>query len=83
MDLYELERADAIARIGAQGHDAGDYGFAMELLPPDPDGAGMFTVEYWITITNNRTGKSLGVIGGIGSRWVDQFEEELKAGYFD
>jgi hypothetical protein len=55
----------------------------MEYLPPDPDGGGMFTVQYLIEITETATGKTKSLIGGIGSHWVDRFEELVKEGHFD
>ena len=77
------ERDDAIQRLRAAGRDEAKFTFAMEHLPPDPDGAGMFTAMYEVTITNLDTAKSIGVIGGIGMRWVDAFEGALKDGDFD
>ena len=83
MELYEMERDDALARIRAHGGLADDYSFEMEYLPPDPDGGGMFTVQYEIKVTNTRTAKSKTLIGGIGMRWVDRFEAALEDGFFD
>ena len=83
MDLYESELADAKSRIGALGRDAAEFAFEMEYLPPDPDGGGMFTVQYEISAENTRTGKGARFIGGIGMGWVDYFEDALKEGHFD
>ena len=43
----------------------------------------MFTVQYLIEIAETATGKTKSLIGGIGSHWVDRFEELLGEGYFD
>ena len=83
MELYESELADARARLAAAGRDPEQFTFATEYLPPDPDGGGMFTVQYLIEITETATGKTKGLIGGIGMHWVDRFEALVKEGYFD
>ena len=83
MEQYEVELAEAEKRLVANGRDRNDFSFQMSYLPPDPDGAGMFTLLYEVTITNNTTSKSLVAIGGIGWDWVGTFEEELRDGYFD
>ena len=83
MELYESELALAKARIAASGRDPEDFTFEMEYLPPDPDGGGMFTVQYLIEIAKTATGKTKSLIGGIGMHWVDLFEELVKEGYFD
>ena len=83
MDLYETELKDAQARLAALGRDSEAFSFGMEFLPPDPDGAGMFTVQYEVTVENMASGKGARFIGGIGMHWVDYFEDEVKAGTFD
>jgi hypothetical protein len=83
MQLFETELEDAKGRLAASGRDAQAYTFAITHLPPDPDGGGMFTARYEIDVTNATSGKSLGLIGGIGLRWVDDFAEALNEGYFD
>ena len=83
MELYETELGDARARIAASGREPEHFTFAMEYLPPDPDGGGMFTVQYLIEITQTATGKTKGLIGGIGMHWVDRFEELVNESYFD
>lgn len=83
MELYESELPDARARIAAAGRNPEDFTFAMEYLPPDPDGGGMFTVQYLIEIAETANGKTKSLIGGIGMHWVDRFEELVKEGYFD
>ena len=83
MAQHEPEVETAKQRIGALGLDPADFSFDVEYEPPDPDGAGMFTVRYVVTITRGKTGKSLGTIGGIGFDWVGDLEEELRSGYFD
>ena len=83
MELYETELASARKHLAASGLAPELFTFAMEYLPPDPDGGGMFTVQYLIEITNTATGKAKSLIGGIGMHWVDRFEELVKDGYFD
>ena len=83
MELYEIELPEAKARIAAAGRDPDDFTFAMEYLPPDPDGAGMFTVHYLVAVTNTKSGKAKEFIGGIGMGWVERFEDVLKDGHFD
>lgn len=83
MELYEAELADAKARLAAMGRNADDFAFEMEILPPDPDGGGMFTVYYEVRVRNAVSGEGGRLIGGIGMHWVDNFEEAVKAGDFD
>jgi hypothetical protein len=83
MELYEAELLDATKRLVAWGRDKNEFSFRRAYLPPDPDGAGMFTVQYEVTISNQRTSKSMVLIGGIGCRWVDQFASAIEDGYFD
>ena len=83
MEQYQTELADALRRLSSLGRDHQDFVFAMAFLPPEPDGAGMFTVEYEVTITHTGTSRSLSETGGIGWKWVDQFEEAVTAGYFE
>lgn len=83
MDLYETELPQAKARLAAMGRNPEDYSFEMEFLPPDPDGGGMFTVQYEVRVENKASGKRAGFIGGIGMRWVDFFEQAVNAGKFD
>lgn len=83
MEMYEQERAEAIRRLEANGRSKDDFTFAASMLPPDPDGGGMFTVQYEIRILNTKTDKGLLAIGGIGSDWVGYFEDALKEGFFD
>jgi hypothetical protein len=83
MSMYEDELVRARALIGASGRDPADFAFEVEYMEPDPDGAGMFTVQYLVTILNTRTETGLRAMGGIGSDWVGDFKQELDAGYFD
>ena len=83
MEMYEMELEQAIKRLEANGRDKDDFSFEMSYLPPDPDGGGMFTVQYEIRILNKKTDKGLLAIGGIGSDWVGYFEEALTEGHFD
>jgi len=77
----EVEKAKEIIR--ARGGDPGEFAFDVEYLPPDPDGGGMFTIQYAVTVTRAATGKSFAAIGGIGFDWVGSFDEELEAGHFE
>ena len=81
MDLYEMELEEAKKRLQANGGNPDDFLFAMEIMPPDPDGGGMFTVRYAVTVTCKSNGKSLEAIGGIGLDWVGYFEEALNEGH--
>ena len=81
MDMPQAEIEEAKARITEHGADPAQYSFAVAYLPPDPDGAGMFTVQYEIAVTHKT--KTRTYIGGIGSRWVNAFANALKDGYFD
>ena len=83
MELYETELPVAKAKIAAAGRNPDDFSFTMEYLPPDPDGAGMFTVHYEVLVTDAASGKSASMIGGIGMGWVEQFEELLAEGHFN
>ena len=83
MELYEIELRDAIARLIALGRKEEDFTFDVSFLPPDPDGGGMFTVRYEVTITNKATSRSLSAIGGIGLDWVGYFENALADAHFD
>jgi len=78
-----MELTDAVQRVAASGRDKNDFSFQRSFCPPDPDGAGMFTIQYEVTISNIQTSRSMVIIGGIGLRWVDQFEGALEAGQFD
>lgn len=80
--LHEQELAEARKRIAAQGFEPSDFTLDLQFMEPDPDGAGMFTVRHEITATAARTGKAAGYIGGIGTHWLDAFEQDLKDGAF-
>jgi hypothetical protein len=82
MGMYEDELEQAIQRLEANGRAKDDFSFEMSYLEPDPDGGGMFTVQYQIQILDKTTDKGLLAIGGIGSDWVGYFEEALKEGFF-
>jgi hypothetical protein len=81
--MYEDELEKAIERLEANGRDKDDFAFDMSYMEPDPDGGGMFTVQYEIRILNRKTDKGLLAVGGIGSDWVGYFEDALKEGFFD
>ena len=83
MAMYDDELAKAQQLVTASGRDLADFSFEMEYMEPDPDGGGMFTVQYLVTILNTKSEKGLRSMGGIGSDWVGHFREELDEGYFD
>lgn len=81
--LHEKEIDQARESIAASGRDPDAFIFDVSFMEPDPDGGGMFTVRYEVTVANSATGKSVGYIGGIGLDWVAAFTEELGEGVFD
>jgi hypothetical protein len=81
--MYEDELEQAKRRLAANGRNVDDFSFEMSYMEPDPDGGGMFTVQYEVRILNKPTDKGLLAIGGIGSDWVGYFEEALNEGFFD
>jgi len=81
--LHEQELDDARQKLAVNGRAAEDFTFDVSFMEPDPDGAGMYTVRYEVSVSNGATGKSGTYFGGIGSRWVDAFEEDLKDGQYD
>lgn len=83
MELYQTERAEARKRLVEAGRDPDAFTFEMAYLPPDPDGGGMFTLLYEVTVTHTANQKSLKAIGGIGWNWVDKFSSVLEDGTFD
>lgn len=83
MGLYDMELEDAAKRLRDNGKSPDDFTFARTFLEPDPDGGGMFTVQYEVRIANVNTGKEMSAIGGIGWAWVDRFAEALAEGHFD
>lgn len=83
MELYAMERVKAGTILEEQGRSPDDFAFTVSYLPPDPDGGGMFTVRYEVTIESVRTGKGLVTVGGIGLDWVGDFVEALDEGHFD
>ncbi|NND49850.1 MAG: hypothetical protein HKN60_06325 [Rhizobiales bacterium] len=82
MQQHEPEVEDAKKRLAAQGRNPDDFSFDVKYLPPDPDGGGMFTVTYEVTIADSKSGKEMTTLGGIGYDWVGHFEDELKSGHF-
>lgn len=81
--LHEHELDEARQKLAATGRNADDFAFDLTFMEPDPDGGGMYTVRYEVTVTNGATGQSGAYIGGIGMHWVEAFEEDLKAGEYD
>lgn len=82
MSLHESEIEQARKIVADAGRNPDDFSFAVEFLPPDPDGAGMFTVQYEVRIAERTTDKALTLIGGIGMNWVASFEDALNDQYF-
>lgn len=82
MELYDMELAKARELLVARGREPNDFTFEQEFLEPDPDGGGMFTVQYAVLITDTRSGKTMAPIGGIGMDWVGRFEAKLDSGHF-
>ncbi|HKX77278.1 MAG TPA: hypothetical protein VJM34_02030 [Novosphingobium sp.] len=83
MEQYQKERALAEKNIASAGLDPADFTFEMEYLEPDPDGGGMFTLQYEIRVMRQSTGTSLTLIGGIGSDWVGYLDEAVRTGHFN
>lgn len=81
--LHEREIDEARERLAQSGRDPAVFTFDLAFMEPDPDGGGMFTVRYEVTVTHSANGKSAGYIGGIGLDWVSAFIEELGGGGFD
>ncbi len=81
--MHEIELEEAKQLLAESGRDPADFDFKLTFQEPDPDGGGMFTVYYDIVVTNARSGKSAGFVGGIGMGWVQAFTEALKGGEFD
>jgi hypothetical protein len=83
MELYEMECEKALRVLAAHGREPDDFTIERSFLPPDPDGGGMFTVQYEVIVTNQRTDKAIGAIGGIGFDWVAVFADALDEGLLD
>jgi len=83
METHEREIEQARARLTELGRNADDFTFDVDFLPPDPDGGGMFTIQYEVTITNRKTSKALAAMGGIGWDWLGEFEQALQGGALD
>ncbi len=81
--MHEQEIEQARAQIAETGREPAEFAFDAAFLEPDPDGGGMYTVRYEITVTRDPSGQSAGYIGGIGLNWLSAFEEDLEAGAFD
>lgn len=81
--LHEQEFDEARQKLEAIGRNVDDFAFDVLFMEPDPDGGGMYTVRYEVSVTNRETGKSGGYIGGIGLDWVSVFEQEVSDGEFD
>ncbi|MBM3595470.1 MAG: hypothetical protein FJX31_06740 [Alphaproteobacteria bacterium] len=81
--LHEKELDQAREMVAASGHDPRRFDFALSFMEPDPDGGGMFTLRYEITVTHGASGKSEGYIGGIGLDWLAAFAADLGGGGFD
>ncbi|HJT41374.1 MAG TPA: hypothetical protein VJ762_13670 [Sphingobium sp.] len=81
--MYDRELKQAQEKIVEAGRSPDDFQFDMAYQEPEPDGGGMFTVMYDVTVTYLPTGKRFGATGGIGFRWVDEFAYALDTGHFD
>jgi hypothetical protein len=81
--LHEREIDEARAQVAQSGRDPADFAFDLAFMEPDPDGGGMFTVRYEVTVTRASSGRTEGYIGGIGLDWVAAFAEDLGGGGFD
>ena len=81
--LHEQEVESAKQTVGETGRDPGNFDFAVVFMEPDPDGGGMYTVRYEVTVTNSGSGRTASYIGGIGLDWVGAFAEDLNAGDYD
>lgn len=80
--LHEQEIEEAKSRLAACGRDPGRFSFDVAFMEPDPDGGGMFTVRYEITVSEQGSDRNAAYIGGIGLDWVDAFEGDVKDGVF-
>lgn len=81
-ELYDMELEQAEALLRERGRDPADFSFEREFLEPDPDGGGMFTVQYAVLITHKPSGATMTPIGGIGMDWVGRFANKLDGGTF-
>jgi len=80
--LHEKEIDQAKDIVAESGRDPDAFTFDVSFMEPDPDGGGMFTVRYEVTVTNTANDKSEGYIGGIGLDWVGAFAIDLGEGVF-
>ena len=81
MEYHEIELEAARSQLKAAGYDRDDFTFRLGFLPPDPDGGGMISVEYQITVANTKSGRVMQGIGGIGMGWGEYFANALKEGF--
>lgn len=81
LHLQEIEEAKE--RVVTAHRDVSDFAFDVAFMEPDPDGGGMFTVRYEVTVTNTSSDNTACYIGGIGLDWVSAFDEDLGEGAFD
>ena len=80
--LHQKEIEEAQQIIAESGREPGDFTFEVAFMEPDPDGGGMYTVRYEVTVTNSANGKESGYIGGIGLDWLGALKEDLGEGLF-
>jgi len=80
--LHEKEIDQAKHIVAESGRDPGAFAFDVSFMEPDPDGGGMFTVRYEVTVTNMSNDKREGYIGGIGLDWVGAFTSDMGEGAF-
>ena len=81
--LHEQEIEQAKERVSASGRAPDGFDFAVSFMEPGPDGGGMFTVRYEVTVTNAGSGRRGSYIGGIGLDWVAAFADDLVESAFD
>lgn len=81
--LHEKEIDEARQKLAESGRNPDDFSFDVKFMEPDPDGGGMFTVRYEITVSRTGQGTSAEYIGGIGLDWLAVFEDDLGGGAFD
>ncbi len=67
--LQEQELGEARKKLASHGRAVDDFAFDVSFMEPDPDGGGMYTERYEVSVSNGAIGKSCTYIGGIGMRW--------------
>lgn len=83
MELFDDEIREARALIVSRGADPGKFGFTREDIAPDDEGNSMFTMRYEVTVRRDGVVKPGRYLGGIGLRWLDEFEADLRKGHYE